>query len=392
VATSADFSVVAIIAAYNEEDIIQHVVSDLINQGIQVYLLDDSSTDGTVAAVEPYVGRGVVAIERLAGATTDAAPGGRGRFDLERILRRKTELANELDAAWFINHDADEFRESPWSHLSLSDAIRHVDRLGFNAIDFAGLDFWPVDDGFRPGGDVRDTFRFYSELAPYDRLQVRCWKKTDSLELLSSGGHEARFADRKIFPVRFVLRHYPIRGQKHGERKVFRERRDRFLVHERAKGWHVQYDEMKEGASFIRDPSTLISYDPDALRLSLTLRHRGVEELEGALAEARSEVDSLRRELEQRTVSLAEARSEVDSLRRELEQRTVSLAEAREELDTRSAEITRVNQALAQRDADIERWRAAVDGLSRRLDAFHRSFSWRWTAPARAVYRVLRGR
>ena len=86
---SADFSVIALIAAYNEADIIGQVVGDLITQGIQVYLLDDGSTDGTVAAVEPYVGRGVVAIEHLAAATTDVELEGVGRFDWERILPKE---------------------------------------------------------------------------------------------------------------------------------------------------------------------------------------------------------------------------------------------------------------------------------------------------------------
>src|SRR2546425_5009341 len=111
---AADFSVVAIIAAYNEADIIGHVVSDLIHQGINVYFLDDGSTDGTVTTVGPYVGRGVLGIERRPDAGKDAAP---PAFEWERILRRKTQLATELDASWFIHHDADEFRESPWSHL-----------------------------------------------------------------------------------------------------------------------------------------------------------------------------------------------------------------------------------------------------------------------------------
>ena len=62
---SSDFSVVAIVAAFNEADVIGPVVGDLIDQGLQVYVLDDGSTDGTVAAVEPLVGRGVLAIERL---------------------------------------------------------------------------------------------------------------------------------------------------------------------------------------------------------------------------------------------------------------------------------------------------------------------------------------
>ena len=346
---SADFSVVALIAAYNEADIVEQVVSHLISQGIQVYFLDDSSTDGTVAAVEPYVGRGLVAIEHLAGATAGAAPEGSGGFDWERILRRKAEIATRLDATWFIHHDADEFRESPWPHLSLNDAIRHVDALGYNAIDFAGLDFWPVDDRFHAGDDVREAFTFCSELAPHDLPQVRCWKKTDGLDLTSSGGHEARFAGRRVFPLRFLLRHYPIRGQAHGDRKVFTERRNRFLDRERVKGWHVQYDQMREGTSFLRDPATLAPYDPDAARRSLTLHPRYPEELEEALSALRGE------------------------------------------LEARSAQIARGNQALQQRDADIERWRAAVDGLTRRLDELQRSLSWRWTAPARAVYRIVKG-
>src|SRR6476660_2964686 len=143
---AAEFSVVAIIAAYNEADIIGHVVGALIEQGVDVYFLDDGSTDGTVAAVEPYLGRGVLNIERRLAAGEDAAL---PAFEWERILRRKTQLATELDASWFIHHDADEFRESPWSHLSLKDAIRQVDELGFNAIDFTSLDFWPVHDRFR---------------------------------------------------------------------------------------------------------------------------------------------------------------------------------------------------------------------------------------------------
>ena len=412
---AADFSVIALIAAYNEADIIEQVVSDLIAQGIQVYLLDDGSTDGMAAAVEPYVGRGVVAIERLGGATAGFEPEGPDRFDWEQILRRKTELATELDAAWFIHHDADEFRESPWSHLSLSDAIRHVDALGYNAIDFAGLDFWPVHDGFRAGDDVRAAFTFCSELAPHDLPQVRCWKKTDSLDLASSGGHDACFTGRRVFPLRFVLRHYPVRGQAHGDRKVFGERRNRFLDRERNRGWHVQYDQLQEGVSFLRDPATLARYDPDAFRRSLTLHPRYPEDLEDALRAARSEIsatrseaDGLRRENERASAHIEHVTAQLGQIREELcnreteaalfrsglEQRTAELAKTRAkmqaELDNRDAEIARANQALDQRDADSERWRTAVDSLTRRLDDLQRSLSWRWTAPARTAYRVFK--
>src|SRR5262249_52428867 len=161
------------------------------------------STDGTAAAVEPFVGRGVIAVEplRSAAAAADA-------FDWTRILERKAALAREIDADWFIHHDADEFRESPWSGVPLRHGIARVDAAGFNAIDFESLDFWPTHDRFQPGDDVRAAFTHYSLRAPYDRLQVRAWKNTGAaVDLASSGGHEARFDDRRIFPLRFIARH-----------------------------------------------------------------------------------------------------------------------------------------------------------------------------------------
>src|SRR5258705_2479110 len=103
-----DFSVVAIVAAYNEADVVGHVIRDLIDQGVQVYFLDDGSTDGTVAAVEPFLNRGVLSIERL--PTCDPS-----QFDWEPILRRKSYLASEIDAHLFIHHDPDHVPERPRS-------------------------------------------------------------------------------------------------------------------------------------------------------------------------------------------------------------------------------------------------------------------------------------
>jgi septal ring factor EnvC (AmiA/AmiB activator) len=190
--------------------------------------------------------------------------------------------------------------------------------------------------------------------------------------------------------VRFILRHYPIRGQAHGERKVFQERR--FLGRERARGWHVQYDAVREGASFIRDPSTLTPYDPDAMRLALTLRHRDVEALEASLDEVRSLVEAQRRGLEvcqeelvRTRAELATRSAEAAALRDDFERRTTELAET-------GAEIARLRDSLEKRAAEIERWRAAVEDGVRRLDAFEQSLSWRLTSPARTVYRLLRGR
>ena len=338
--------IVAIIAAYNEADIIGQVVEDFIRQGVAVWLIDHASTDGTVAAVEPWLGRGLLSIERY--PSEGAAP---DTYPWEALLRRKETLAAEIDADWFIHADADEFRESPWTGVPLGEAIRRVEALGYNAIDSARFDFWPIDDTFRAGDDVRETFRWYEPAPVTDRIQIRCWKAGGArVDLVSSGGHEACFPGRSVFPLRFIVRHYPIRGQAHGARKVFVERRPRFLAEERARGWHVQYDAFREGQSFLRDPATLAVWDPDGVRAGLMLRHRGIEALEADVTRV--------------TGDLARADREREVLRARVEQL---------EHDATRAESHRV-------DAE------------QRLRAVHASHSWRVTAPLRALFRLLSGR
>jgi uncharacterized coiled-coil protein SlyX len=452
----SDFSVVAIIAAYNEADIIGQVVADLIRQGIHIYFLDDGSDDCTTSIVEQYVDRGVLGIERLAGAAD-----GR-RFDWERILLRKTELARQLDATWFIHHDADEFRESPWPGLSLREAIRHVDTLGFNAIDFAGFDFAPTVGVLPANTDVRELFTYYSAPAEYDRVQVRCWKKNRDIDLVSTGGHEARFAGRRVFPIRFIMRHYPIRGQRHGERKVFSERRNRFVDREVARGWHRQYEELQPGTSFVHDPSTLTRYDAETVRRALVMHPRYPDELEDAIATEHLEVDRLRGEvaavreqvvrfhsevmraeadLASRDRAIAFRDAEIGRLHARLAEQGQHIADLHEQLDAACAlvvalridvdqrnatiaelngALVRMNQEIVDRNADvahlrariaayddevaglkdaaanrlseIQRWRTTVDALARQLDEMRDSASWRLTAPIRAAARTVRGK
>lgn len=398
------FSVVAIIAAFNEADIIAQVVGDLIRQGIEVYVLDHGSTDGTAAALEAYVGHGVLAIERF--PSTNGLHSSEHRFELAEIIRRKETVAREINADWLINHDADEFRESPWSNLSLRDAIRVVDALGYDAIDFELLNFWPTHDDFRPGDDVRQSFRFFERGRPWDKVQVRAWKNGEaSVDLVSSAGHDAQFPNRRVFPIRFLLRHYPIRSQAHGERKVWRERVARFSEAERDRGWHVQYDEIREGHCFIRDARTLTPYDPDVVRFELWARHRGVEELEETVDDLRRATVDLRAQLDAHVADIERRTSEAEHLRDEIVARTTEREHLRAELSARTAEreqlvvereqlhsrIAALAAESGKASAEVSRQGRAIEELARRLDALYASRSWRWMAPLRAAYRMFGG-
>jgi hypothetical protein len=349
-------------------------VADLVRQGIAVWFIDHGSTDGTVAAVEPLLGRGVLQIEHLAG-TAAREP---GRASWEAVLRRKEELAREIDAGWFIHQDADEFRESPWPHLDLVQAIALVERSGHDAIDFALLDFWPTHDRFRAGEDPRAAFLHYTPGAAYDRVQIRCWRKqAGPVDLVSSGGHEARFPGRRVFPIRFLLRHYPYRSRAQAERKVQRDRRARFPLAEQERGWHRQYVDVP---ALPRDPADLTPFDADQVRLALFLEHRGVEDLrqspvavDRAVAEARIAAEDARRELDARNHEVErqardlDARNlRIDALAADLHARNLEIERLSAELHDRNVESARLGAELHERN--LESGRLAADLHSRNVE------------------------
>ena len=268
----APFRVVAFMTAYNEADIIVPAISRLIAQGVEVYLIDNWSTDNTVENASQLLGKGLIAIEKF---PSDGPP---RYYEWTRLLGRVEELANRLSADWFIHHDADEIRESPWAGVTLKDAVYLVDRSGFNAIDHTVVVFPPVDNDFVPGDDFGSYFSYFDfGRRPTHFSQMKVWKNLRCpIRLANSGGHEAEFAGRRVYPFKFLLKHYPIRSQTHGDRKIFTERVQRFSPEERAKGWHLQYDSLIHGQVFLKRPSELARFEQEQF-----FSHYLVERLSG---------------------------------------------------------------------------------------------------------------
>jgi glycosyltransferase involved in cell wall biosynthesis len=128
--------VVALLTTYNEERFITGCLKHLIDQGVEVYLIVNCSTDRTVEIAERYLGRGLIGIETF--------PRAEGVYKWRSILERKEQLATTLEADWFIHADADEVRLPPRSACTLAQTFADVGARGYNAVNFLEFTFVPT--------------------------------------------------------------------------------------------------------------------------------------------------------------------------------------------------------------------------------------------------------
>jgi glycosyltransferase involved in cell wall biosynthesis len=234
--------VVALLTVRNEILYIERCLRHLGEQGVEVCLIDNGSTDGTLEVAEGHLGGVVTRIEHQAFT---------GEFDLSEQCRIQERLSVEIEADWFIHHDADEIREAPVMGETLSDGLRHAGEQGFNAVDFSEFVFFPSAsaEGFEHT-DYVETITDYYYFCPRPQRRINAWRKTaEAVTLRDSGGHRADFPSRSVSPEQFILRHYVALSADHLLQKYSSRR---FPVTEISSGWHGWRSRFK--ASMIRRP------------------------------------------------------------------------------------------------------------------------------------------
>lgn len=266
--------VVALLATYNEQRFIVGCLEHLVRNGIEVYLIDNSSTDHTVDLAEQYLGRGLIGIEIFPRA---------GVFRFRPILQRKERLAGTLDADWFMHVDADEIHLPPRSDLTLAQGFAEADELGYNAVNFYEFTFMPTreaPDHDHPG--FVKTMRWYypyktdsahrlsawksvpkSGKTGWSNLpqRIRGWKRrSSSVELAWSGGHRVRFPGLRMSPESFRMRHYQFLSIPHAVEKYVNRRYDEKEVRG---GWHGWRSRLEAGMLKLPSDAELKTYLSD---------------------------------------------------------------------------------------------------------------------------------
>lgn len=241
-AAQTPVKVAAVLHGFNEADILPEVLDHLAAQGVEVHYFDNWSTDGSWDIAQAHLQAGRIAhCARFPDAATD-------QYQWHAQLSHTTAYAATLDADWIMHHDADEIRVSPWSGVSIRDALACIGAWGYNSVDFTVLDFRFIE------GRSPVTERYQSGLSHFEFgrrpghfRQVKCWRNHPDAELADSGGHDVQFPGRKIYPIKFLLKHYPLRNEEQAARKIHQDRLPRFVQEQQKYSWHHQYDAFKAG-------------------------------------------------------------------------------------------------------------------------------------------------
>jgi hypothetical protein len=193
--------IVALLTIRNEAFYLGRCLQHLASQGIEVCVIDNGSSDTSLAIAEKWLNKGVIRIEHLPY---------NGCFELARILENEQRIAGEIDGDWFIHHDADEIREAPSPFKTLKEGFIAADRQGYNAVNFDEFVFLPTtDDKSFIGTDYVAHMRYYYFFEPFENRRINAWKRGETpIDLVRSGGHLVEFEGRRVFSQNFIMRHY----------------------------------------------------------------------------------------------------------------------------------------------------------------------------------------
>jgi glycosyltransferase involved in cell wall biosynthesis len=414
-ATKGRNKIAAIVHVFNESDILEIVARYLRDQGIGVHLLDNWSTDGSFELGQKLVRSGICShISRFPDEPSE-------HYEWGRQLEHTAKYAASLQADWILHYDADEIRCSPWKGVDLSSAIGFVDSLNYTAIDFTVINFLFTDGSAAERQGLEELKWFDWGRHPSYFQQVKAWKNLSVVDLISSGGHDVKFEGKRIYPIKFLTKHYPLRSYDQANRKLYRDRFPRIVKEQVEKGWHVQYkafQQVSEIKAWRRYELTTFSEDSfdteffierisgigieREARVALNIATQSL--LENALAENEQklskmecELRALQRTLEERDGRLtvlneqnAARAKELGAAEEALVQSQSRVAIVEHELADRADEVSAVKRKLAALEQELSRQHArvgAVEGeLAQRnteLITLHSSRSWRITSPLR---------
>jgi len=264
-----------ILFCYNEEHIIADTIGHYLSEGIDLVIIDNDSQDSSLEIIsgfrEKRQEKGKI-IEILNIKTQG--------YEWRKILKYACDYMHKRLTGydWILLIDADAFYRSPVRGIDLLGFISYAEHRGYNIIAGKVLDFYPtkIDDNSISSAVKR--LHFFSP--ERTRIQHKIFKYHPSIDFFSYWGHICLRKDPKVFTVRFLYLHYPWISYEHGLKKIFAERKPRFVErreypyanHEYARLLPLEKDLLKDPNSLKKFEENKLLMSPQRFSLILALR------------------------------------------------------------------------------------------------------------------------
>lgn len=211
----------AVVACRNEADLLKQHLPVWISEGLEIVVIDHSSTDDTRAIAENHLGSGVLAVQPMPWL---------GHFSLDQQLAAKAAVIEQLDHDWVIHIDADEWLHSTRIDETLQGALSRLAAAGANAVNFDEFVFLPLTPNH-----PADHYYFFE---PAPQRLIRAWDRRCGFSNQGHGGHRLCSINNTqvhLAKESLVLRHHIVRNQRQARNKYLKRT---FNPQELQKGWH----------------------------------------------------------------------------------------------------------------------------------------------------------
>ena len=262
-----------IVFCYNEEHILNDTLEHYLTQGIDLVVFNNNSTDSSASIIDEWRKKN----GRYPGRLIDVVNISTRGYEWHKILKSACEyMHNRLSGYdWIVTIDADGFYVCPVRGMTLLELMAMAERYGYNVLNGRVLEFRPTNNDDPAVLSPVKRMKYF-EIREQGSYMVEKYNKIfryhPSVDFYSTQGHNVlRDNIRILEKVRFVYKHYAWVSFEHGLKKIFRDRKPRYVERKEKPGWHRHFMGMLPiEKDILGDPARLIVYRPDAYTVSLS--------------------------------------------------------------------------------------------------------------------------
>jgi MoaA/NifB/PqqE/SkfB family radical SAM enzyme/glycosyltransferase involved in cell wall biosynthesis len=261
-----------IVFCYNEENILRDNLAYYLNEGIDLVVFDNASTDASPAIIAEFEQKKDDFRAKIIDVVRIETKG----YEWQKILVAACEYMhkNLKEYDWILIIDADGFYYSPVKGMRLLEFLHIAAKYGYNVLNGRVYEFYPtqIDNRLIASSTLRLQYcqPKFQELLYVNEKHHRIFQYDPSIDFYTTFGHGIRRNSCRVLnKVKYIYKHYPWVSFEHGLKKIFKERKPRYVERKFGSILHKQYMGMLPiEKDFIKNSKELFLYRDDKVLIS----------------------------------------------------------------------------------------------------------------------------